>query len=213
MSKEFDEAIEFLTFSSLMPDNDESGRQGGCSSCFSIILGILVVVFMLFSCFTSVAKQRLEYNPVMDWYYWVDETESETYTHHDDDKESDKVEAEDSSSSKKQYKSDFDVNDEFIRNMKDIRTWQYRVIGAINVNGKIYYKNDDGTFHRGWKAEGGYWYYFDPSDLALVTNTLKEIDGKVYYFNEHGQMLSNIVIDIAGYKINIDANGWCQLVE
>ena len=85
----------------------------------SIILGILVVMFMLFSCFASVAKPRLEYNPIMDWYYWVDETESETYTHHDDE-EYDKVEVEDSSSSKKQYKSGFDVNDEFIRNMKDI---------------------------------------------------------------------------------------------
>lgn len=29
--------------------------------------------------------------------------------------------------------------------------------------------------YRGWKEEGGYWYYFDPTDLALVTTALKDI--------------------------------------
>ena len=97
--------------------------------------------------------------------------------------------------------------------MKDIRTRQYRVIGAINVNGKIYYKNDDDTFHRGWKAEGRYWYYFDTSDLALVTNALKEIDGYVYYFDKYGVMMSDTNIELGGYKIIIDGMGHCQLVE
>lgn len=117
-----------------------------------------------------------------------------------------------SSNSSKNYSSNFEVNDEFIRNMRDIRTRRYRVIGAINVNGKTYYKNDDGTFHTGWKEELGSWYYFDPENLALVRNALKDINGKVYYFNEYGQMLSNTIIEIAGTKIAIDKNGWCSVI-
>ena len=170
-----------------------------------------IVVFTFCLCFTSIAKARLEYNPLMDWYYWVEETESETYRYHEDDISDEEVT--DSSSSKKRYKSNFDLNDDFIRNMKDIRTRQFRVIGAVTANGKVYYKNNDGTFHRGWKEEGGYWYYFDPTDLALVTTALKDIDGKVYYFNDYGQMMLNTVIEIAGYKIRIDGNGWCSVIE
>ena len=41
----------------------------------------------------------------------------------------------------------------------------------------------------------------------------KDIDGKVYYFNDYGQMMTNTVIEIAGYKINIDGNGWCSVIE
>lgn len=88
-----------------------------------------------------------------------------------------------------------------------------KVQNVYNLNGKVYYKNNDGSFHRGWKEEGGDWYYFDPTDLALVTTALKDIDGKVYYFNDYGQMMANAVINIAGYKINIDGNGWCSVIE
>ena len=176
-----------------------------------IVIKKFIVLFIFSLCSVTVAKAKLEYNPLMDWYYWVEEMESETYRYHEDDILDEEVT--DSSSSKKQYSTNFNLNDDFIRNMQDIRTRQFRVIGAVTANGKVYYKNNDGSFHRGWKEEGGYWYYFDPIDLALVTTALKDIDGKVYYFNDYGQMMTNTVIEIAGYKINIDGNGWCSIIE
>lgn len=86
------------------------------------------------------------------------------------------------------YNSNFEINDSFIRNMKNIRTRQYRGIGAITVNGKIYYKNNDGTFHTGCKEELGKWYYFDPATFSLVMHELKDINGKVYYLKPNGVM-------------------------
>lgn len=50
-----------------------------------------------------------------------------------------------SSKPKGNYNSNFEINDNFIRNMKDIRTRQYRVIGAITVNGKVYYLKPNGV--------------------------------------------------------------------
>ena len=84
---------------------------------------------------------------------------------------------------------------------------------VIATGGKIYYRHKDGTFHKGWLKVGEKWYYFDPVDLALVTTALKDIDGNVYYFNNYGQMMTNTVIEIAGYKIRIDGNGWCSIIE
>ena len=50
MDKGFEDAIEFFSFSPLMPDGDD-GKQGGCSSCLSIIIGIIFIAFMFQSCF------------------------------------------------------------------------------------------------------------------------------------------------------------------
>lgn len=44
-----------------------------------------IAIFIFCLCSISIAKARLEYNPLMDWYYWVEETESETYRYHEDD--------------------------------------------------------------------------------------------------------------------------------
>ena len=86
--------------------------------------------------------------------------------------------------------------------------------GDIVVTGdKIYYRHRDGTFHKAWLKVGEKWYYFDPVDSALVTTALKDIDGIVYYFNNYGQMMTNTVIKIAGYRINIDSNGACKLIN
>ena len=228
MDKGFEDAIEFFAFSPLIPDEDE--RQSGCSSCLSMIVGLIFVMCMFQSCFASFGTSFYNsYDPVYEAYkggepdyadgdledklgdsgYYYDlfpeerDGESDDYVRKNNSQ---------SSGSSKKYSSNFDVNDDFIRNMRDIRTRQFRVIGAINVNGKIYYKNDDGTYHRGWKEELGSWYYFDPETLALVCSALKDIDGKVYYFNEYGQMVTNSIIEIAGIKIAIDNNGWCTAI-
>ena len=79
-----------------------------------------IVVFIFCLCSVTSAKAKLEYNPLMDWYYWVEETESETYRYHENDISDEEVT--EGSASKKQYNSNFDLNDDFIRNMKDIRT-------------------------------------------------------------------------------------------
>ena len=112
-----------------------------------------------------------------------------------------------SSKPKGNYNSNFEINDKFIRNMKDIRTRQYRVIGAITVNGKIYYKNNDGTFHTGWKVELGKWYHFDPTTLALVMHELRDINGKVYYLKPNGVMACDETFTISGIKIYADKDG------
>ena len=118
-----------------------------------------------------------------------------------------------SNNKKKIYKSDININDQYIRNMPDYNTRSYRIIGAVSANGKTYYKNADGTFHRGWKEENGYYYYFEPTTLALVTNELKDINGAIYYFNEYGQMERNKIIEIAGIKVKIDNSGICSVVS
>ena len=118
-----------------------------------------------------------------------------------------------SSKSRGNYNSNFEINDNFIRNMKDIRTRQYRVIGAITVNGKIYYKNNDGSFHTGWKEELGKWYYFDHVTLVLVMYELRDINGKVYYLKPNGVMACDETFTISGIKIHADKDGGCSIVE
>lgn len=44
-----------------------------------------ITIFIFFICFAGFAKAKLEYNPLMDWYYWVEETESKTYRYNEDD--------------------------------------------------------------------------------------------------------------------------------
>ena len=111
------------------------------------------------------------------------------------------------------YNSNFVIDDSFIKNMKDIRTRQYRVIGAVTVDGKIYYKNSDGSFHTGWKEELGRWYYFDPTTLALVMHELRDINGKVYYFKPNGVMACDEIITIGGIRIYVDKDGCCSIIE
>ena len=52
-----------------------------------------------------------------------------------------------------------------------------------------YYFNASGAALKGWQQIGGYWYYFE-QDYKMVSNTIKELDGKKYAFNADGVMLS-----------------------
>ena len=134
----------------------------------------------------------------------------------------------------KEYTSDFDLNDENIKNMPNYDTRTYRfefpdgttgygtktefdrimkenyTFGFIEVGGEYFFKNTDGTYKTGWYQEGNNWYYFDNLTFALVRNELREIDGKIYYFNENGVMETNRVITINGTNIYIDNNGYCS---
>ena len=91
----------------------------------------------------------------------------------------------------------------------DIQTRKYRVYGCIEYNGNYYYKDDDGSLHKGWKEENGHWYYFDPKTYALVMDELRDIDGVVYYLQSNGQMAHDTTVTIAGVKIKIDSSGAC----
>ena len=84
---------------------------------------------------------------------------------------------------------------------------------VIATGDKIYFRHKDGTFHRGWLKVGEKWYYFDPNTMGVVTNQLKEIDGLVYYFDKYGLMASNTILEIANYKIQVDSNGACRLIN
>jgi glucan-binding YG repeat protein len=43
-----------------------------------------------------------------------------------------------------------------------------------------------GVMKTGWVKSGGKWYYMDKASGAMLYNTTKKIDGKVYYFNKDG---------------------------
>ena len=84
---------------------------------------------------------------------------------------------------------------------------------VIATGDKIYFRYKDGTFYKGWLKVGKNWYYFDLTDLTLVINSLKDIDDKVYYFNNYGQMASNTILEIANCKIQVDSNGACKMIN
>ena len=103
---------------------------------------------------------------------------------------------------------------DYTTNSNGIRITNVGVAGDIIVIGdNLYYRHSDGTFHKGWLGLSNGWYYFDPNNSVLVRNELKEIDGVVYYFDNYGIMLFNTIIEIAGYKIKIDENGYCTLIN
>ena len=136
----------------------------------------------------------------------------------------------------KQYNSNFEITDEFIRNMPDLDTRTYRfefpdgttgygtktefdrimkekyTFGFIKIGDKWFYKNTDGTFKSGWyKSEANKWYYFDPIDFAAEVNSIKEIDGNTYYFNNEGVMETSKKITVNGIDIFINEDGTCLL--
>ena len=53
-----------------------------------------------------------------------------------------------------------------------------------------YYTKDDGTPTENWLKIGGIWYYFTPGNGAMVSNTTRLIDGKVYAFETSGALVS-----------------------
>lgn len=142
------------------------------------------------------------------WDNYLNPTTATTKSYHSDDDEIEKSES-------NNKKPKMIVGPDFLPNgiTNDIQTRQYKVYGCIEYNGKYYYKDDDGSFHKGWKEENGHWYYFDPKTLALVMSELREIDGIVYYLQSNGQMAHDTTVTIAGVKIKIDSNGACIAVS
>lgn len=62
------------------------------------------------------------------------------------------------------------------------------------------YVDEQGKFYTGWKKIDGYWYYFDNSGLAYKSVSTLDgygfvhyVDGKLYSFNDKGQMLTGWV--------------------
>ncbi|MGX8692261.1 MAG: transglutaminase domain-containing protein [Clostridia bacterium] len=57
--------------------------------------------------------------------------------------------------------------------------------GWQKINDTWYYFAPGGTMQTGWLKSDGYWFYLDASG-AMLANTSREINGKVYYFNASG---------------------------
>lgn len=200
-------------------------NKTGCC-CIALLVPIIVLVFAItIFAFSIKSYSYTNYDPVKEAYkggepdyadgdledklgdsgYYYDLFPEERDDEPDDYKPSYK--------SNNKYKSNFNVDENFIRNMKDISTRQYKVYGAIVVNNKVYYKNADGSFHSGWKEELGKWYYFDPTTFALVMNELRDINGIVYYFKKNGVMACNETFLISGISLYADKNGSCSIVN
>ena len=229
MKNNEDGLIEFLAFSPALPDSYDDGQDsgGGCCSFIFVLIAISMVVSIFQSCFKSFGYSYYN-DPVAEAYkggepnYADGDLEDklgdsgyyyDLFSEERDGEPDDYGNQKNSNNTSKKYNSNFNLTDAYIRNIPNYNTRTYKVYGAVAVEGKLYYINDDGSFYRGWKEEKGYWYYFDPKDLALCINTLKDIDGKVYYFNSLGHMVLNTIVELGGYQVTIDEHGWCSIVN
>ena len=79
-------------------------------------------------------------------------------------------------------------------------------------DGKVYIADANGvvtlidtTGQTKWVELNGSWYYL--KDGVALTNTLKEIDGSYYYFNESGEMLSSRTFEYNNHKYYANSDG------
>ncbi|ALB44167.1 N-acetylmuramoyl-L-alanine amidase family protein [Clostridium beijerinckii] len=63
-------------------------------------------------------------------------------------------------------------------------------IGWFRANGNWYYSNDDGSMKTGWIYSKNNWYYLDEGTGVMKKNEWAVIDGKNYYFNINGEMVT-----------------------
>ena len=61
--------------------------------------------------------------------------------------------------------------------------------------------------HSGFETSWGSTYYYDPETGIMVTNCLKEIDGKVYYFKADGKLVKNSSFTFEGATYRSDSTG------
>lgn len=73
--------------------------------------------------------------------------------------------------------------------------------GWLYNNGSWYYLDVNGSMQIGWKEIGSTWYYMDNAGKMKI-GWFKDINGKYYYLNSTGAMVTNTIID--GYKIGND---------
>ena len=93
--------------------------------------------------------------------------------------------------------------------------FQYeRLVKSRNFvsDGKVYIADANGvvtltdtTGQTKWVELNGSWYYL--KDGVALTNTLKEIDGSYYYFNESGEMLSSRTFEYNNHKYYANSDG------
>ena len=93
--------------------------------------------------------------------------------------------------------------------------FQYeRLVKSRNFvsDGKVYIADANGvvtltdtTGQTKWVQLNGAWYYL--KDGVALTNTLEEIDGSYYYFNDEGLMLSCQTFEYDNHKYYADSNG------
>ena len=76
------------------------------------------------------------------------------------------------------------------------------VIGQFEVDGQTYTTGDDGAFRTGWVEQDGVKNYYN-ADGTKVVNTVQDIDGSKYGFDESGNLILNSEKD--GYTF--DENG------
>lgn len=64
-----------------------------------------------------------------------------------------------------------------------------------NQNNSWYYLGANGEMYTGWQNVNGIWYYLNPQRGTnygvMLSNTVAQINGKYYAFNQDGSMISN----------------------
>ena len=73
---------------------------------------------------------------------------------------------------------------------------------TLDVDGKTYFTQEDGTFRTGWQEINGQKLYYAENG-EVTKNQIVEIEGAKYAFDENGNLIKNAEKD--GYKI--DENG------
>lgn len=100
--------------------------------------------------------------------------------------------------------------------LKDNNKWYYLNSSGAMVTGwnKINYKNkdewfyfnSDGVMQTGWLKENGNWYYLN--DKGVMLTGLQTINGKVFYLQSNGKMVSDTCMQINGKNYCFDSNGY-----
>ncbi|MGN1276785.1 MAG: NlpC/P60 family protein [Floccifex sp.] len=108
------------------------------------------------------------------------------------------------------FKYYFDENGKFTTGWKEINGEKYYFAedgkmstGEVSVDGTTYYLQADGTYVTGWKQVGENKYYHDENGKTL-TDCSEVIDGKTYFFDETGKMITSSQKD--GYTISSDGS-------
>jgi hypothetical protein len=60
-----------------------------------------------------------------------------------------------------------------------------------SVDGKWYHFDANSIMQTGWVKDGNAWYYLDPANGSMISNTSRTIDGVSYNFNQSGVLTDN----------------------